>query len=202
LLYLRKTIFSSKKILVVDNFQRIQPWIQNFLGGSTLPIYVLRSTVTTRLKGDYTWTEISDKYEIELELLLNLNPKLKNIKKLRAGTVIIIPGKALNVSYSEEGLKWTASQTRLHYFKNNVRLETRTTSTPDGELKVKVVMVGDMTVSPNVFIERFIPRNHVRDGYMDRDAQVSEFLWVDKALRMHYVPRGESPEMENDVVDI
>lgn len=182
-----------------NGFERIQPWIRNFIGGSPLPLYVLRSKKAFRLQADMSWTQISSLLEIEESLLLELNPKLKNIKNLRSGTVILIPGKALNVSYTVEGLKWTASKTRLHYFKNNVRLETQTYESK-GELKVKVVMVGDMTMSPNVYIERFIPRDHVVDGRLDRDAQVSEFLWVDKALRMHYVPR-EYNVLEDEIED-
>ena len=82
----------------------------------------------------------------------------------------------------------------MHYFKNNVRLKT-VSSEHNGELKLKVVMEGDTsTISPNVFVERFVPRNHIRGNRIDRDAQVSEFLWVDKALRLHYVPFSEEPQ--------
>ena len=56
-------------------------------------------------------------------------------------------------------------------------------------------MEGDTsTISPNVFVEQFIPRNHIRGGRIDRDSQVSEFLWVDKALRLHYVPYADQPK--------
>lgn len=174
---------------------RIQPWIQQFLGSNVTPLYVLRSKTTYKLPKEMTWGEISEWIEVEVELLHDLNPKLARINtKLKLGTIIIVPGKALNVSYSVEGLKWTASKTRLHYFKNPVRLKTVSYES-DEQLKLKVVMEGDTsTISPNVFVEQFIPRNHIRGGRIDRDSQVSEFLWVDKALRLHYVPYADQPK--------
>lgn len=52
-----------------------------------------------------SWEEISETLSVKEETLKQLNPKLINIKVLNRGTIIIYPGRALNVSYSEEGLK-------------------------------------------------------------------------------------------------
>jgi len=40
-----------------------------------------------------------------LEDLMQLNRKLVTIEYIKEGTWVVIPGKALNVSYSEDGLK-------------------------------------------------------------------------------------------------
>jgi len=46
---------------------------------------------------------------------------------------------------------------------------------------VKGKLRGDLTPSSDVYVERFTPKNHSTEA-----AQVAEFTWIDKALRLIY----------------
>jgi LysM repeat protein len=52
-----------------------------------------------------TWDEVANTLGVDVESLKRFNVKLINIKVLNKGTVLAYPGRALNVSYSEDGLK-------------------------------------------------------------------------------------------------
>lgn len=161
----------------------IQPWIKQFLSTNVQPLYVLRMPRKLRISSDMTWIQIAEYANTEETLLKKLNPKLAKITRpIKSGTVVMIPGKALNVSYSEEGLQWTATKTRFHYFKN-----ARPQTVMSGDTKF-VKFVGDTNLSDQVYVERFNPRDHIVGGKINTEDQVSEYLWVDKALRLMYLP--------------
>lgn len=83
--------------------------------------------------------------------------------------------KALNVSYSPDGLKLTANKAgKLRYYKNAFFVT-------DGEIR------GDMTPSRSVYIEKFVPKDHT-----NRSNQIAEFLWIDKAMKLYRLPGGFS----------
>lgn len=77
-------------------------------------------------------------------------------------------GYALNVSYSVYGLQWTCN-------KLGRALMYRRAFISKGRL------IGDLAPSKDVYVEVFVPRNHDTEA-----AQVAEFTWVDKALRLIY----------------
>lgn len=77
-------------------------------------------------------------------------------------------GFALNVSYSPEGLKWTAN-------KLGRALAYKRAFIKSGKI------TGDLEPSKAVYIEKFVPRNQPTE-----QAQVVEFTWVDKAIRLIY----------------
>lgn len=75
---------------------------------------------------------------------------------------------ALNVSYSEDGLRWTTNKVgRLLYFKKAYLTSGR--------------MVGDLSPSEEVYVEKFVPRNHERTA-----SQVAEYTWIKKATHLLY----------------
>lgn len=77
-------------------------------------------------------------------------------------------GTALNVSYTEDGLKWTCNKRgKALYYKNAFIAGGR--------------IVGDFTPSPDVYVEKFVPVNH--SAYFK---QMAESTWVDKAVRLVY----------------
>lgn len=77
-------------------------------------------------------------------------------------------GTALNVSYTEDGLKWTTTIVgRLPYFKNAVLVSGR--------------MVGDLTPSTEVTVEDFVPYDHPSPG-----AQIAEYAAIKKATHLLY----------------
>lgn len=79
-----------------------------------------------------------------------------------------IDGTALNVSYTEDGLKWTCNRKgKALYFKN--------------AFITKGKLVGDTTPATDVYVEKFVPVNH--SAYFK---QMAESTWVDKALRLAY----------------
>ena len=87
-------------------------------------------------------------------------------------------GISLGVSYTEEGLKWTTNKHRkLLYYKN-----AYISHTEDG----KPFFKGDLRKSPTIIVEKFVPQNFSNPKF-----QSIEYRWVDKALRMCYVPWGE-----------
>jgi hypothetical protein len=80
--------------------------------------------------------------------------------------------KALNVSYSKEGLYWTMNKTgRLLYFEK--ALLKFGSGTP--------YFSGTLTKSNKVYVERFVPRTFPNPVLNKIEAQ-----WADKALRLLY----------------
>lgn len=80
--------------------------------------------------------------------------------------------EALNVSYSKEGLYWTANKTgRLIYFQNAFLKFGH--GTP--------YFSGNTVKSPKVYVEKFVPRTFTNPKF-----HKSETVWVDKALRLLY----------------
>lgn len=77
-------------------------------------------------------------------------------------------GTALNVSYSEDGLKWTANKWKESLYYKRAYISS-------GKIK------GDLTKSPDVYVEKFIPINH-----SDPFKQAAESTWVGKALKLYY----------------
>jgi len=100
--------------------------------------------------------------------------------------------EALNVSYTRIGLRWTTDRNRnLSYFKS-AQLRHRKNvlgeyvpyfhkNTPDGLEK-----------SSNVYVEKFVPRDHYKDSEgnststLDPRLQVAEYIMTSKALKMLY----------------
>lgn len=75
---------------------------------------------------------------------------------------------ALNVSYTEDGLKWTTNKVgRLLYYNKAFLSSGR--------------MVGDLSPSKAVYIERFVPRDHPTSS-----AQVAEYTWIKKGTHLLY----------------
>lgn len=110
----------------------------------------------------------------------------KNLMVLRDS----LTHKALNVSYTVEGLKWTVnfSGKKLIYFRN----AWIDVSTDEGIPTTSIV--GDLTPSRKVYVEKFIPRDHYdHRGRLTR-IQISEYTAVDKALKLLYHIRGFEPE--------
>lgn len=78
---------------------------------------------------------------------------------------------ALNVSYSEYGLKWTANKLgRALMFHRAFISNGRIIGSQRG-----------LDPSALVYTEHFVPRNHQTE-----EAQAAEFRWLDKALKMSY----------------
>jgi len=102
------------------------------------------------------------------------------------GDVVVLrdrkSGKALNCSFTEEGLRWTVDKkSNLVYFKN-ARLET----TQVGD-KFITRPVGDLTPSKKVVVEKFIPKDHTNSrGRVINSLQAAELTFTDKALRLLY----------------
>lgn len=82
---------------------------------------------------------------------------------------------ALNVSYTEYGLKWTANKLgrALMYDKAFI---TRGRVVP-----ARGGASSTPKISLDVYVEHFVPRNHDTEA-----AQVAEFTWLNKALAMSY----------------
>ena len=133
--------------------------------------------------------------DTDVQLLKELNPRLAASEWIPSGSIVNIPGRALNVSYTEEGLKWTSSKTKYLYFNQaNSRLVL-------GKTKNMLVLEGDLSKSPKVFVEDFVPRNHYRGSVIHPD-QPTEYLWVDKGLRLLYVQKAQSLESELEELDL
>jgi len=90
-------------------------------------------------------------------------------------------GKAINVSYTKEGLKWTADKnSKLLYYKN-ARLEHRLI---DNIYYPK--FAGDLTPDPTMTVELFVPTDQYRGDQLFLPAQLAEIKMVDRAMRMLY----------------
>lgn len=84
-------------------------------------------------------------------------------------------GRALNVSYTEDGLKYTTSLGgKLLYF-NDAWLKVLYRDNQPYFVGVQ----GDLEKSKLVYVEKFIPTNksNLRD-------QIAEYTWTDKAYRL------------------
>ena len=98
----------------------------------------------------------------------------KDLQKLVARQRLLVLRKrgsnvALNVSYTEDGLKWTCNKVgRLLYYKSGI--------IKDGSIYTK-----DTEMSSDVYVEPFVPRN-----FSNEEAQVIEYTWCKKALAMMY----------------
>lgn len=80
--------------------------------------------------------------------------------------------EALNVSYSKEGLYWTANKTGKLLFFEKAFLKFAN-GTP--------YFSGTLTKSNKVYVEKFVPRTFSNPKF-----HKSEVMWVDKALRLLY----------------
>ena len=81
-------------------------------------------------------------------------------------------GKALGVSYTEDGLKQCFNKFgKSLYYKHAFIREGR--------------VQGDTRKSPWIVVEKFEPRNH-----KTKNNQVAEYLWISKALKMLYTPNA------------
>jgi len=77
-------------------------------------------------------------------------------------------GTALNVSYTEDGLKWTTTIVgRLPYFKDAVLVSGR--------------MVGDLSPSTEVYVEDFVPYDHSTTR-----GQIAEYAAIKKGTHLLY----------------
>jgi hypothetical protein len=98
-------------------------------------------------------------------------------------------GKLLNVSYTEEGLKWTFDKFgRPLYYSF-----PETVFTNYGYLNAR--FVGTMQINPNITIEDYSPTNHFDSK--DRliiHKQKAEVLYCDKALRLMFPMNGGNIE--------
>lgn len=83
-----------------------------------------------------------------------------------------LTNKALNVSYSPEGLKYTTNKYGDLVYFNNAKLKKHNS---------KLIPVGDLGISSKVYVEKFIPMDH-----KDFKLQIAEYLFADKGLRLLY----------------
>lgn len=146
-----------------------------------IPMSCLREKRSVTLPFTMAIETVIEYYGISQEELVFLNPNLFkrgfNFKNLKAGTIIWVPGKALNVSYSEYGLTWTANKfAKSLYYENAYLKQTDKGPRFEGNLKKR----------RNVYVEDFVPRNHLINGRLDYEAQKAEYLWSNKALRLLY----------------
>ena len=139
-------------------------------------IWALRLTVRMRIPFQMTWEQLSNWSHTPIADLQWLNKGLLKFEYLRENTPVIIPGKALNVSYSEDGLKWTINKYGKSLYHEDAYLCRNT-----DRLLFKgksLARRGDVCVLP------FIPKDHIVGTIMDHDAQKAEYLWCNKALHL------------------
>ena len=151
----------------------------------------MRNKKYYRTGWNISWEEISETLSVKEETLKQLNPKLINIKVLNKGTIIVYPGRALNVSYSEEGLKWTANKLgKLLYFEDAFLIQKDGKPTFQGK---------NLKRSKNIFVEEFVPMDHKFNNKILIEDQKAEFLWINKGIRLLYSDISASP-MEHDSI--
>ncbi len=99
----------------------------------------------------------------------------RNIYVLRDKTT----NNALHVSYTEEGLKYATNPVtgKLVYYVN-AKFERRYDRM--GNI-TRVDIGGDLTMNPNVYVEKFVPRNHAI-----LRSQLAEYTAVDRGYRLLY----------------
>lgn len=104
-------------------------------------------------------------------------------------------GRLLNVSYTEEGLRWTFDKLGrpMYYTYPN------TVFTNYGYLNAR--FVGTMEKNPYVTIEKFVPVNHYNEnGTINLSKQKAEILYLDKALRIIF-PMNETTGTSENIQD-
>lgn len=102
-------------------------------------------------------------------------------------------GEPLNVSYSKQGLKWTADKNRnLLYFRS---AQLRHKKDIEGNWMPYFWKYGSegLEKSNDIIVEQFVPRDHYKIGEdgkitntLDPRLQVAEYLFTSKALKMLY----------------
>jgi hypothetical protein len=86
--------------------------------------------------------------------------------------------RALNVSYSEEGLMWSTNATgKLIYFEN---AHLQRVYDKEGNI-TNVRIGGNLNLNPNVYVEKFVPSNQPTTK-----GQITEYTWTSKAYRLLY----------------
>lgn len=95
-------------------------------------------------------------------------------------------GTALNVSYSEDGLKWTTNATgRLLYYDNAhiVPIVDLKSSIKENRTVISHISINGYGEVPRksdkVYVEKFVPTNQPT-----LKGQIAEYTWVDKAFRL------------------
>lgn len=96
-------------------------------------------------------------------------------------------GTALNVSYSEDGLKWTTNATGKLLYYENARISTIVNL--KRSLAENTTVISHVTITSNdgtaprksdkVYVERFVPTNQPAVK-----GQIAEYTWTDKAFRL------------------
>lgn len=95
-------------------------------------------------------------------------------------------GLPLNVSYTIDGLRWTANSCGKLLFFRNAQLRTRVI---DGirQPYFHALDSKGFEKSNKVYVEHFVPKDHYRpDGTLDSRKQVAEYSWGHKGLKMLY----------------
>lgn len=128
-----------------------------------------------------------------MEKLKELNPKIAFTQKVREKTTIVYPGKALGVSYSEEGLKYVCNNRGdMLYFKDALYSDINSWNSPT------------LKRSNKVYVEDFVPMDHIvknhKGEYLDKNNQTSEIMATDKALRLYYVSSGDANSPDKELV--
>lgn len=122
-----------------------------------------------------------------------INPKIRNI--IEEGKLYALRdkrGKLYNVSYSEEGLKWTTHLDEKPIMFKNAKFYTTVTGsnkqwtsdhTGQGPM---VIIYGNTDRNPFFEVEYpYVPRDHFRaDGSIDPIKQKNEYLYSNKALKL------------------
>jgi len=80
-------------------------------------------------------------------------------------------GTALNVSYSEDGLKWTCNKWKQSLYYKNAYVS-------NGKIRGS-----NLEKSPDVYVEKFVPINFSEAELFKQQA---ESTWVGKALKLYY----------------
>jgi hypothetical protein len=108
---------------------------------------------------------------------------------------------ALNVSYSEDGLRWTANNRRkLFYYKN---AELRHKKVGDMWLPYAHPLSPDgLQKSDSIIIEDFVPEDHYYPNgeKLIPKLQVAEYLWSNKGLKLLYHVDEIRPEESDRLV--
>ena len=110
-------------------------------------------------------------------------------------------GKAIDVSFTEDGLRWVMDRnSRLLYYRN-AYLKVRKPG--DSEDTPMWYIVGDTRKNPNITIEKFVPKDHIyigEDGRLvsggDKSAkQKAEKLRIKKAQCLLKIQTREARAM-------
>lgn len=142
------------------------------------PLYVLRQTVRVKLKFNCDWDQLCNWTHTSKDDILQLNPNFVLFENFSEGTQVIIPGKALNVSYSIDGLKWTVNKYAKSLYYENAYLQHN-----NGNPRI---LGKSMKRKADVAVLPFVPKDHILGSRMDHDAQKAEYLWCNKAIHLLY----------------